>query len=377
MRPFGPSKFWRKTQSMDVGHFPASHRVEATSDIAIVVCADQKFFPPAYALCHSLSRSPSRAYDVQLFTEDGPHLNVVPHDVAFKILTPDFIGRIPKIDTVRMAPFGFLRLFVPEMLEGYRRILYLDCDIRIDGSIAPILEVDLKGAAFAAADDVMTYCVPGLPAGVRHPRINNLDFQPDWSYFNSGVMLIDCEQWRRTGMTGEVIDCMARLGSSKKFIDDQDALNLAFRTRWVALSPRWNFPTLAFATDIEAIIKPVVYHHTYYKPWIFGRAIRRERRKFQKAMRETPYKVFEEKASFHQVKRLVEAHAKKIIQNATFFLPSSRQRLEARSPKSIARRVAAEIVRSIREHRYIDEDISAMDVSALLRLLGDGAVRNR
>jgi lipopolysaccharide biosynthesis glycosyltransferase len=342
------------------------------SDSAVVLCADRKYFAPAYVVCMSLVRDQPERHDIYLLTEAGPHLDRVPQDVPFNILTPDFIGRLPNIPELfdRLTPFTYLRLFVADILEGYRRVLYLDCDIRVDGSIAPLLRLDMKGAPFAAVDDGVTFYRPSIEAGL--PHLDELGFRPGEPYLNAGVLLIDCDRWRRDRMTRAAIDCMNRLGTIAKF-HDQDVLNVAFRASWLPLSPRWNFPDFAFETDVEDIIKPVVYHHIFVKPWQFETANRRETRRFREALRSTPYGDFLKKPTFHQIKRVVEARAKHVIQNATFFLPSSRKRIriKVRARSNIGQEVVAHIIKNVRSHRFadIDQNISVVDVPALSSLL--------
>jgi hypothetical protein len=111
-----------------------------------------------------------------LLTEPEEHLERA-KDAPFKILTPDFIGRLPDIPQVwhPFGPFAFLRLLLPDILTNYRRILYLDCDVRIAGDYSSLFDIDMGRAPIAAAID---------PLGDR---------------FNSGVSLIDCENWKREG----------------------------------------------------------------------------------------------------------------------------------------------------------------------------------
>src|SRR5690348_16363593 len=116
------------------------------SDCAIVLCANHAYFPPAYALAASLARGPAGRHDIYVLTEGGPHLQRLPGDLPFKILMPEFIGRLPNVPE-RWHPFtqfAYLRLFIPGIIQGYRRLLYLDCDIRIDGALEPLLELDMQ-----------------------------------------------------------------------------------------------------------------------------------------------------------------------------------------------------------------------------------------
>ena len=352
-----------------VSRVPAA--IRPASEFAIVLCADRKYFPPAYALCLDLARRQPERHDVFILTEAGPHLDRVPHDVPFNILTPDFISRLPNIPGTfdRLTPFGCLRVLVADLFAAYRRVLYLDCDIRVEGSIAPLFRLDLKGAAIAAVDDMMTFSF-GIAGERGRSHLRQLGFKSDETYFNSGVLLIDCERWKRDRMTASVIDCMKQLGPTRYL--DQDALNLAFRGKWLPLSPRWNFPPTAFQSDIEVAVKPVVYHHIFQKPWKFRESSRRETAIFRRAIENTPYRDYIAKPSLKQIKRLIEGHAKYVIQNATFFLPASRARNRARSRPGERREIAAFILKNVHLRRFADvnQDVTVIDTRALLSLLG-------
>jgi lipopolysaccharide biosynthesis glycosyltransferase len=342
-----------------------------TGDTAVVLCADRKYFAPAYAIALSLAKSRPR-HDIYILTEPGPHIERVPSDVPFNILMPDFTSRLPDIPQLweAVTRFGYLRLFAPDILEGYRRILYLDCDIRIDGSIAPLLGLDMKGSTIAAVDGFGTYCITPIKSKVietaRDRRAMGLD--PADAYFNSGVLLIDSDKWRRDRVTDAAIACIVRLGAALR--DDQDVLNVIFRKAWLPLSLRWNFPSDLFETDIEATIKPVVYHNLL-KPWKYGEASRREIAHFRESLRGTPYEDFMLRPSARELSSFAQRRAKQFLQYATFFLPSSYQRLQHRNPSRIQRAVAKHMIENVRSRRFadFDQNISMIDVAALSSLL--------
>jgi hypothetical protein len=345
--------------------FMTSAGVPFKSDCAIVLCADHRYFPPAYVVCLALAQKwPSRA-DVYLLTEPGPHLDRMPADTPFKIGTPDFVGRLPGFpDAMKtLGPFACLRLFLPELFEGYRRILYLDSDIRIAGSLDPLFDLDMKGAPFAAVDDLMKFHPPSILTGIPHRlKIGMKEADP---YFNSGVMLFDCEQWRRKRMTSIALDYMSRLAPVALHYD-QDVLNVAFCNEWLPLSPRWNFPPSAFESDVEAVMQPVVFHHIFQKAWQSGNPNWRERKLFESALQETPYRDFMAGRTYRDFKHAVEWHVKRGLQNVTFFLPSSRKRIKAR--KRIGPiGFAAYILRNIEARRFadVDQGLCKVDLSAL------------
>jgi lipopolysaccharide biosynthesis glycosyltransferase len=54
-------------------------------------------------------------------------------------------------------------------------------------------------------------------------------------YFNSDVMLLNLEYWRKNDAEVQLLQYMA-----ENIYYDQDTLNAVFRDQWFALHPRWN-----------------------------------------------------------------------------------------------------------------------------------------
>ncbi|MCS0493725.1 glycosyltransferase family 8 protein [Ancylobacter sp. MQZ15Z-1] len=129
---------------------------------------------------------------------------------------------------------AYARILMPLTLADVTgRLLYIDCDTLVNGSLAPLAEIDMQGHALAAVDDI------AIQVPERHAKRNlDIGMPADMRYFNSGVLLIDLEEWRRQRVSERVIE----------FVDahpelpmmDQDALNGTLRGDWLALDERWN-----------------------------------------------------------------------------------------------------------------------------------------
>ena len=70
------------------------------------------------------------------------------------------------------------------------------------------------------------------------------DISDTAKYFNSGIMIIDFEPWRKQNISKKVIDFINE-NSSEDFLvfHDQDALNAILYDQWHELHPRWNAQT--------------------------------------------------------------------------------------------------------------------------------------
>ncbi len=111
--------------------------------------------------------------------------------------------------------------------EDVDRVLYLDGDMVIIGSVTPLLELDITGKMLAAVQ------IPGSTSPVR------LGYNPEFGYFNSGVLVINLQKWREESVRDLLIATSHAL--AKKLNDpDQDVLNYCFHDRYIALDYTWN-----------------------------------------------------------------------------------------------------------------------------------------
>ena len=122
----------------------------------------------------------------------------------------------------------YTRLWVNEFFPANTdRVLYLDADIVVVGSIAPLWTTDLGGALMGAVD------IPGSTQGVTL-----LGMRAEDGYFNAGVLIIDLAQWRATRAEEIVIDYIRE--NPDRVLYDQDALNACFYGCTKRLDYKWN-----------------------------------------------------------------------------------------------------------------------------------------
>lgn len=138
-----------------------------------------------------------------------------------------------EVDTGGFDISAMGRLFVGSVLpQEVERVLYLDCDTVILASLKRLWETDLKGRVMGAVMEPTIY-----PEVKESIGLKELD-----PYFNSGVLLIDLDRWRREGIEKRLVEFFGSLGG-KTFACDQDTLNGALKGQIKVLSPRYNFFT--------------------------------------------------------------------------------------------------------------------------------------
>lgn len=144
------------------------------------------------------------------------------------------------------------------------RVIYLDSDLLVTGSLAPFWQMSMQGAPVAAVVDA---------AADDHTRYKVLCYPEADSYFNAGVLLIDLDWWRANNVGQRCIDYYRAHPERIRF-NDQDLLNSLFHGQvcWAPL--RYNAQEgfyrqrYAHYNQHKAELQhPVVVHYTNRKPW--------------------------------------------------------------------------------------------------------------
>lgn len=189
-----------------------------------------------------------------------PHMEVAakslfchtPVDRVFFLIEDDaFPGNLPDCITVRNVsnqtwfdPSGpnyksswtymaFLRLAFGKLFPEYDQVLYLDTDTLVLQDISPLLSLNLseKNCFFAMVREDVT----DVPLELLHTMQASKDFvapiqsdgpRPSFCirpYYNSGVMLMNLDKLRQSGMDDRMIH---EINTTKYPYPDQDIINL-------------------------------------------------------------------------------------------------------------------------------------------------------
>jgi lipopolysaccharide biosynthesis glycosyltransferase len=191
-------------------------------------------------------------------------------EISFLRVPDERLDGLPTVGFTRKATW--YRIFLPELRPELDRILYLDSDLLVLDSLAPLWEIDLTGRWVAAVTNVFQHNHVHRPEalGLAGPEV----------YFNAGVLLMNLAELRRDGCT-EALRSFGVENAPRLDWRDQDALNVVLGSRRLPLHPRWNcmnsillFPQAAdvFGADAvrEAREDPAIRHFegpSANKPW--------------------------------------------------------------------------------------------------------------
>jgi lipopolysaccharide biosynthesis glycosyltransferase len=156
--------------------------------------------------------------------------------IRFHEIPGSALAGLPVVD--QFTPAMWYRIFLPELLPGVDRVLYLDSDTIAADSLDPLWTTDLGDHYLAAVTNIFQRNHLQRPAelGLSGPEV----------YFNSGVLLMNLDQMRRDGCSAALRE-YARAHARELEWPDQDALNVVLGERRLALHPRWNVMNSMFA----------------------------------------------------------------------------------------------------------------------------------
>lgn len=190
-------------------------------------------------------------------------------EVKFWEIPDSWCAGLPTEGFTRKATW--YRVFLPDLLADVSRILYLDADVVVLESVAPLWEVDMTSKLVAAVTNVLP------PDSVDRSKPLEIGSH---RYFNAGVMLLNLDLMRREESSQALCD-YGRAHAAELVWRDQDALNVVLGSSRVALHPRWNcmngifiFPWSTDVLGLEAVAEaranPAIRHFEGpgpYKPW--------------------------------------------------------------------------------------------------------------
>lgn len=163
----------------------------------------------------------------------------------------------------------YLRILTARLLPNtIEKVLYLDCDIVVNGTIAELWNLDISNFSMAAVEDIPPCCS-------EHCR--RLGYSTGDLYINSGVMLINMKYWRDHDVANRAL-YFVRNNPDKILIYDQDALNAVLHGTIYILPIKWNMVSSYYLVKPQiqakyleqldyARKKPKLIHYLYTKPW--------------------------------------------------------------------------------------------------------------
>lgn len=140
------------------------------------------------------------------------------------------LREMPDREVRPLGAAAYYRLLFSTILDvSIHTVLYLDCDIIVNGNIDAIFELELDDYALAAVQDVEFY-------DDEHRMEIPVPYEK--CMFNSGVIYVNLDYWRKHDVENKLLYYARKI--RKRCLHDQDALNAMFHHKWFRLPPKWN-----------------------------------------------------------------------------------------------------------------------------------------
>ena len=132
----------------------------------------------------------------------------------------------------RWSAETWCRCFVWDQID-VDRLLYLDCDIVVDGNIERYYRDDMRGLPLKASPDLDVFQLANREESLRELQLND---NPEMPYFCAGVLLFDLNNMRSQGITvADMKKAVEKLPPLQYL--DQDFLNVYFRNNYKPADP--------------------------------------------------------------------------------------------------------------------------------------------
>jgi lipopolysaccharide biosynthesis glycosyltransferase len=215
----------------------------APSRQTVVYAADSQYWMHTYVSVFSLlTNNPDIPLEVRIlaqepnkqFFENIPTLQSLHTDADISWLPVDdalIENASSSISYITKATY--YRLILARVLpDDVRRVLYIDGDTIVRGSLRSLFSIDIDDYVLAATPEYGTV-----------PHNQRLGIPEGNPCFNAGVLLINLEKWRSQRVEERCFEFIRNNASdpSKLKYNDQDALNAVLTGQWKSIGPFFNF----------------------------------------------------------------------------------------------------------------------------------------
>ena len=241
--------------------------------VPVVFAADNNYVPMLTTTIYSMLKNASkdRSYDVIVLERNISDEN--------KQNIRQFFERFPNavirfFDVSRyLAGFNlttsnahisietYYRFIIQEALPFYSKLLYLDCDLVVNGDVAELFDIELGDNAIAAVPDIDFIGNLNMKNGERAGYVRKqLHMRDAYGYFQAGVLVMNLERMRKIHTVHEWLEIASKPGY---IYNDQDILNVECEGLVTYLDYSWctTVPVGSMAYSISR--PPMCIRHTW------------------------------------------------------------------------------------------------------------------
>ena len=244
--------------------------------INILVCTDNNYIIPLAALLDSFQATAKYSkitihwFALEVSDSNIKKISKLADYLDYKIKIYKFLKSSISSKffiSGRISSAAYLRLYLADKLKDVSKVLYLDCDMILLGDIKDLWAYDVSPYVAAVVKDAADINLSHL--GKLTPK----------AYFNSGMMLINLDQWEKN----KIQDKLFKLLDQKIHFrfHDQDLLNLALNNKVSFIDSKWNlipsrtnkyvikYVAIIARMSLERVLKlnTIIHYAASKKPW--------------------------------------------------------------------------------------------------------------
>ena len=240
--------------------------------IPIFYACDNNFFKYTVVSLASMiaNADKRRKYDVHILHTDiteenqaiAKRLETKQFSVTFDDVT-EYLHSIKDKMPIRdyYSKTTYYRLFIANMFPDFKKAIYIDSDTIVQGNIAELYDHDISDYAVGACHEQAM--VQENVYGTYVEKCIGIDRN---SFFNAGVLLINCEYFRENKVLEQFMELLGFYNF--RVTQDEDYLNVICRDKVLFLHQKWN--TEVFGDIFVPLEEACVIHYIMVaKPWHF------------------------------------------------------------------------------------------------------------
>lgn len=156
----------------------------------------------------------------------------------------------------------YYRLLFPLLVSrDVNRLLYLDSDMLVVSELSELYDIQLDNFPVGAVYDNYVREQPDI--GI-----------PEGEYFNSGMLIINLQEWRTQEISPKTISYLQNHPERIRYVD-QCGLNFVLKGNWKRLDCKYNLLYSYLPTEISGnelmtfLSDKIIIHFTLQRPWEF------------------------------------------------------------------------------------------------------------
>ena len=195
--------------------------------VPVVFAADNNYVPMLATTIYSMLKNASmnRSYDVIVLERDitGENKRYMERFFAqfpnaairFFDVSRYLAGFSLTTSNAHISVETYYRFIIQEALPFYSKLLYLDCDLVVNGDIAELYDTELGDNAIAAVPDIDFIGNLNMKNGERAEYVNKqLHMRDAYGYFQAGVLVMNLDRMREIHTVHEWLEIASKPGTS-------------------------------------------------------------------------------------------------------------------------------------------------------------------